>query len=179
MRQGSPGSHFRFDAHAHTHDVIGRIHLPRLGDEPPECSTGIRQTHPQSSFTTRTVNDILLVCDPEMLYTRQTLTLATINHVIASVSSPFRAVYSTASNQESTIIDHCASLSAYCMHPYSRGGASTFGKPSVTGVWWPLLCCKPRNPATQQMAKGLTSPRGFSILCRHWCLIYYGIDGSG
>jgi hypothetical protein len=34
----------------------------------------------------------------------------------------------------------------------------------VTGVWWPLLCFKLRNPATQQTAKGLTSPRGFPVV---------------
>jgi hypothetical protein len=47
---------------------------------------------------------------------------------------------------ESIIIDH--RVSAYCMHPYSRwGGVSR--KRAVTGVCWPLLCCKLQDPATQ------------------------------
>ena len=50
---------------AHTRDVIGQIHLPRLKmmeAEPPEfSSTGKRHVHPQKCFfSTRTVNEILL-----------------------------------------------------------------------------------------------------------------------
>jgi hypothetical protein len=64
MRQGSPslGCSVRC---AHTRDVIGGIHLPRLKmmeAEPPELfPIGKRRLHPQKCFfTTRTVNGMLL-----------------------------------------------------------------------------------------------------------------------
>jgi hypothetical protein len=162
-----------FDAHTPAMSSGESTSMPRLNTmeaEPPELLPNRR---PASSSTKMFLHYTNCKCDASQSHALNGIDAPNTDSDDEQSSRLFRLPLSGLCycQHESIIIDH--RVSAYCMHipTARRGGVS--GKRAVTGVCWPLLCCKLQNPATQ--TGGITADLAswVSRWCRHWYLIYF------